>query len=328
MMTSWIRRKIYKFRASDGKLKIHRKLILHQDYLFSNLNPKTNPIMIRVLLLLVLLPFLATGQTKTDTIEVHSAAMNKRLKAAVTTPSTYLTQKQNFPVLYLLHGGSGSFSDWHQKVTEPGLVSRMAEEYNLIIVTPSVGPASYYYDSPTMDSVRYETYIIDELIPYIDNTYRTLARKESRAITGLSMGGHGAMMLSAKHPELFVAAGSMSGVMNIDTRLWKVADDFRKIRQDGQKLMLGEDLNHESPSFNPFTAVGLVDKMKANGMALIFDCGVDDFLIETNRQIHQLLLENGTPHEYIERPGAHTWPYWTEALPVHLLFIDKYLKRD
>jgi S-formylglutathione hydrolase FrmB len=153
-----------------------------------------------------------------------------------------------------------------------------------------------------------------------------LAQKESRAITGLSMGGHGAITLSAKHPELFIAAGSMSGVMNIDTRMWKVPAEFRSLRQEGQKVMLG-DINYDAP-FSEFTAVGLTDKIKANGLALILDCGVDDFLIDTNRQMHQLLLENGTPHEYIERPGAHTWPYWTEALPVHLLFFDKYLKRN
>ena len=90
--------------------------------------------------------------------------------------------------------------------------------------------------------------------------------------------------------------------------------------------MLG-DINYEAP-FSKYTAVGLVDEMKNNGLALIIDCGVDDFLISTNRQLHKLLLENETPHEYIERPGAHSWPYWTEALPVHLLFFDKYLKRD
>ncbi|HSF53473.1 MAG TPA: alpha/beta hydrolase family protein [Algoriphagus sp.] len=284
--------------------------------------------MFRILILLTLLPFFAFSQAKTDTIQVYSLAMKKNLKAAVTTPSSYQIGNQKFPVIYLLHGGSGSFSDWHQKVSEAGLVGRMAEEYNLIIVTPGVGPASYYYDSPMLDSVRYETYMVDELIPHIDKTYRTLARKESRAITGLSMGGHGAITLSAKHPNLFVAAGSMSGVMNIDTRMWKVSEEFRNLRLEGQKVMLGPDLNYEGPSFSPYTAVGLVDRMKANGIALIIDCGVDDFLIDTNRQIHQLLLENGTPHEYIERPGAHTWPYWTEALPVHLLFINKYLKRD
>src|SRR5690606_1548026 len=153
----------------------------------------------KFLILLFLSPSLIFAQAKVDTIEVLSKAMNKTLKAAVTTPSSYDGSKE-FATLYLLHGGSGAFSDWHQKVTEPGLVNKMAEEYNLIIVTPGVGPHSYYFDSPVMDSVQYETYISTELIPHIDKTYRTLAQKESRAITGLSMGGHGAIMLSAKHP--------------------------------------------------------------------------------------------------------------------------------
>jgi S-formylglutathione hydrolase FrmB len=280
------------------------------------------------LLLLLLMPFLAFAQAKVDTIQVFSPSMNKYLKAAVTTPSSYIQGNKKYPVVYLLHGGSGAFSDWHQKVSLPGLVAKMAEAYNLIIVTPGVGPASYYYDSPLLDSVRYETYLISELIPSIDQTYRTIAKKESRAITGLSMGGHGAITLSAKHPNLFVAAGSMSGVMNIDTRMWKVPEDFRKVRLEGQKAMLGSDLNYDGPTFSTYTAVGLVNQIKSNGLALIIDCGVDDFLIETNRQMHQLLLANGTPHEYIERPGAHTWPYWTDALPVHMLFFSKYLEHQ
>lgn len=276
---------------------------------------------------LFLIPMLVFGQAKVDTIAVYSPSMKKSLKAAVTFPAAYTKSNQRFPVLYLLHGGSGAFNDWHQKVTEKELVNKMAEEYNLIIVTPGVGPASYYYDSPMLDSVNYETYITAELIPHIDNSYRTLAKKESRAISGLSMGGHGAITLSAKHPDLFVTAGSMSGVMNIDTRMWKVPEDFRNTRLEGQKAMLGS-INYDAPSFNPYTAVGLVDKIKENKLALIIDCGVDDFLIETNRQMHQLLVTNGVPHEYIERPGAHTWQYWTEALPVHLFFMNKYLQRD
>lgn len=267
------------------------------------------------------------SQAKVDTISVFSAVMQKNLKAAVTLPSTYQSGNQSYPVLYLLHGGSGAFDDWHKKVTEPGLVNRLSDQYNLIIVTPGVGPASYYYDSPLMDSVRYETYMIEELIPFVDKNYRTLAQKESRAITGLSMGGHGAIMLSAKHPELFVAAGSMSGVMNIDTRMWTVPEDFRKLRQEGQKQMLGE-INYNAPDFNSYTAVGLARKIHENGLALIIDCGVDDFLIHTNRQLRSILLWNQTPHDYIERPGAHTWTYWTESLPVHLLFFNKHFKRN
>ncbi|TFV94296.1 esterase family protein [Algoriphagus kandeliae] len=280
----------------------------------------------KILVILFLLPIALFGQV--DTVEVQSQFMNKALRAAVTVPGSYFSGENHYPVLYLLHGGSGSFSDWHKKVTEPGLVPRLADQYQVIIVTPGVGPASYYYDSPQMDSVKYESYMVKELIPFVDKNYRTLAKKESRAITGLSMGGHGAMMLAAKHPELFTAVGTMSGVMNIDTRLWEVPDDFRNLRRTGQKEMLGEDLNYEAPDFNPYTIVGLVEQIQQNGHAIIIDCGVDDFLIKTNRQLREMLLERKVPHEYIERPGAHTWKYWTEALPVHLLFFDRYLQRN
>jgi len=271
-------------------------------------------------------PSLLFAQVKVDTLDVFSPSMQKTLKAAVTTPSTYQTSQDRYPVIYLLHGGSGSFSDWHQKVTQKGIVNQLAETYNVVIVTPGVGPASYYYDSPLLDSVRYETYMIQELIPLIDSQYRTLAQKESRAITGLSMGGHGAITLAAKHPELFVAAGSMSGVMNIDTDLWKVGEDFRNLRKKGQLEMLGA-INYKAPQFNPYTAVGLVDQLKDQGVAVIIDCGVDDFLIETNRQMHGILLDKKIAHEYIERPGAHTWTYWTEAVPVQFSFLNKYLQR-
>lgn len=281
----------------------------------------------RLFFLLFLFPIAAFSQATVDTIGIYSQKMDKTLQAAITLPSNYGESDRHYPVIYLLHGGSGAFSDWHQKVTQPGLVNKMADQYDLIIVTPGVGPASYYFDSPLMDSVQYESYFIEELIPYIDQNYQTLAQKESRAITGLSMGGHGSIYLSAKHPELFIAAGSMSGVMNIDTRMWKVPEDFKNLRANGQKEMLGE-INYDAPNFNPYTAVGYVDQLKSNGLALLIDCGVDDFLIDTNRQLHQLLLENGTPHDYTERPGAHTWQYWTEALPSHILFLDKYLKRN
>lgn len=271
----------------------------------------------------ILLIFQNTLFSQVDTIEVFSKAMNKSLKAAVVKPSGYSGSNKSFPTVYLLHGGSGSFSDWHKKTTEPNLLPKLANQYEVIIVTPGVGPSSYYYDSPVLDSVKYETYFIEELIPFIDKNYRTINDRNSRAITGLSMGGHGSLMLSAKHPQLFIAAGSMSGVMNIDTRMWKVGDEFRNLRLSGQKAMLGE-INYDSP-FTEYTVVGLVEKMKTNGISLIIDCGVDDFLLETNRQIHQMLLQNQTPHEYTEKPGAHTWQYWTEALPFHMLFINRVL---
>lgn len=279
----------------------------------------------KILFALFLLGMGHVATAQVDTIKVYSEAMDKYLKAAIVKPVSYNEAARSFPSVYLLHGGSGSFSDWHQKVTQENLLIDLANQYQVLIITPGVGPSSYYYDSPLMDSVKYETYFIKELLPFIDQNYRTINKREARAITGLSMGGHGALMLSAKNPHLFIAAGSMSGVMNIDSDLWIQSPEFKRLRKESQKAMLG-DIQYKAP-FNVYTAVGLVDRMKENGIALIIDCGVDDFLINTNRQIHQLLLENGTPHEYTERPGAHTWEYWTEALPFHMLFIDQVFRR-
>ncbi len=121
----------------------------YHQYFSYQVHPPTDlkPMKKILLAIIYLIPLVALAQAKVDTIEVYSPAMKKNLKAAVTTPSSYQSGNKKYPVVYLLHGGSGAFSDWHQKVSEPGLVGRMAEKYDLIIVTPGVGPASYYYDS-------------------------------------------------------------------------------------------------------------------------------------------------------------------------------------
>lgn len=263
---------------------------------------------------------------KTDTIEVFSKAMDKPLKATVVLPSGSEDKNQDFPSVYVLHGAWGNYMDWHKNVTEPNLLQHLADQYQMILITPGVAPFSYYFDSPLMDSVQYETYISKELIPYVDQNFPTIKNKNARAIIGLSMGGHGAMMIAAKHPDLFTAAGSMSGVMNIDVRTWVGNESTQEERKKSQREMLG-NINYDYP-FSPYTAVGLISEMKENNIALLIDCGVDDFLIETNRQLHQLLLENGTPHEYTERPGAHTWDYWTKAIPFHLLFINQVFEKN
>ena len=68
--------------------------------------------------------------------------------------------------------------------------------------------------------------------------------------------------------------------------------------------------------------------MKNNQLALILDCGVDDFLIESNRELHRRMVYQKVPHDYTERPGAHTWEYWENALPYQVLFFDKVLKKN
>lgn len=274
-----------------------------------------------------LLSFRAVA-AKVDTIDVASASMSRTLRAAVVLPETYRkARKQNFPVLYLLHGGTGSFRDWLTKTPDKTLLHRLADQYNLIIVTPDGDPTSYYFDSPQLKTSQFETFISKELIDKIDNAYRTVREKKGRIIAGLSMGGHGAMFISSRHPDLYAAAGSMSGVMNINTATWKVPADFAKSRAENFAKLLGPATTGDAP-YPGYTMVTLADKLKANGLPLIFDIGVDDFLIEGNRDLHRQLVENKTPHDYTERPGAHTWDYWQNSLPYQMLFFSKILKAN
>ena len=253
--------------------------------------------------------------------------MNQTLKAAVVIPDSYRKTKTAYPVLYLLHGGQGSFRDWLTKTPDKALLHRLSDQYNLIIVTPEGGATSYYFDSPLQKESQFETFISKEVLAKIETTYRVIREKRGRVIAGLSMGGHGAMYMAARHPELYVAAGSMSGVMNIDTRTWKVPEAFAKSRSENFERLLGPPKDTVQP-YVGYTIVGMTDKLKANDVKLIFDVGVDDFLIEPNRDLHRRLQANGTPHDYIERPGGHTWEYWENALPYQVLFFARVLETE
>jgi S-formylglutathione hydrolase FrmB len=280
-----------------------------------------------LLVFLSLTTSLASLAAKVDTLDIASTVMQKNIRAAVVVPDSYKKSKKPFPVLYLLHGGTGSFRDWLSKTPDKQLLHRLADQYNLIIVTPDGGPTSYYFDSPLDKTSQYETFISKELIEKIDASYKTIKDRSGRVIAGLSMGGHGAMYISTRHPDLYCAAGSMSGVMNINTATWKVPADFAKIRADNFAKLLGPPQDAANP-YPEYTAVGRLNEFKASGLKLIFDCGIDDFLIDTNRDIHQRLVASQVPHDYIERPGAHTWEYWENALPYQVLFFHKVLQTN
>lgn len=279
-------------------------------------------------LLLLLLGFsLSLQAAQVDTLEINSTALQRKVKIAIVTPKTYNSGQNSYPSLYLLHGGYGKFSDWLMAPPDKKLVHRLCDEYNLIVVLPEGGIGGYYLDSPINPSSKYESFIIKEVIPQVDAKYRTLKAKAGRAITGLSMGGHGALYLATRNPGLFCAVGSMSGALDINTDRWDVTPERRKAIAERQQNIWPS--KQDNPAFyREHAVVSMADQMKDNGLPIIFDCGVDDFLIEPNRELHRRLLYNQTPHEYIERPGAHTWDYWQNALPFHLYFFQQIWKSN
>lgn len=259
-----------------------------------------------------------------DTLQIPSAAMNKTYKAAVVLPNSYAKGKAVYPVLYLLHGAYGHFSDWLSSTPDKTTVKNLADQYNIIIVMPEGETFSFYLDSPVNKGSQFETYITQEVIQKIDKTYRTINDKKGRVIAGLSMGGHGALYLSAKHPELFCAAGSMSGAVDMGTMLGREPNDqVIKLMQP----VFGDQSTNQN-LYDQNAVIGMIDKIKANKLALIIDCGVDDFLIEPNREMHRRLVYSKVPHDYTERPGAHTWGYWENALPYQVLFFSKVFKSN
>lgn len=283
----------------------------------------------RLFILSIILSFtcLYSKAASVDSLNVPSKVMNKTYKAAVVLPSTYLKGKNAYPVLYLLHGGYGRFSDWLKQIPDKMLVKNLADQYNIIIVMPEGETFSWYLDSPFDSNSKFETYITKEVIEKIDNTYRTVRSNKGRIISGLSMGGHGAMYLSSRHPDLFGAAGTMSGAMDMNYTKYSITKDFAEsIKELFQKVLGTSDVSNDV--FVKNSIMNMTETIKTNGMPIIIDCGVDDFLIEINREFHHRLIYNNTPHDYIERPGGHTWEYWQTALPYQVLFFSKILKTN
>lgn len=253
---------------------------------------------------------------KVDTLTVFSNSMQKHIKNIVIIPDAYTVETQNFPVLYLLHGAYGDFTNWISKVPE---IKAYANLYKMIIVCPDGHPFSWYLDSPIDKNFRYETYISKELISEIDQNYRTIKSKKGRAITGLSMGGHGAFYLAFRNQDLFGATGSMSGGMNFLL--------FTNKQNYELNNRLGYYKDHPE-NWIKHTIINMTDLVIGKDLKIYFDCGVDDFFYETNIALHKKMLLQNIAHDYTERPGKHNWDYWTNSIKYHMVYFDNFFSNN
>jgi S-formylglutathione hydrolase FrmB len=266
----------------------------------------------KILLALILLISTVCFAGTVDTITVHSDAMQKDIKCVIIAPSN--KKAKQLPVIYLLHGHSGNYAQWIK--TAPQL-QETVDDLNVLIVCPDGGFGSWYLDSPVDSSIRYETFITKELIPFIDKTYPTQPDRAHRAITGLSMGGHGGLYLSTRHLDLFGAGGSTSG--GVDFRPFPNNWDLKKDLGDTVCCKANWDAN---------VVVTQVEKLKNNDLKIIIDCGLGDFFLDVNRQLHKKLMDLKIDHDYIERPGVHNGTYWRNSIDYQMLFFKKYFEGE
>jgi enterochelin esterase-like enzyme len=266
-----------------------------------------------------------------ESLKVKSATLGKEVEYSIYLPSDYETSNRRYPVLYLLHGYTDDETAWTQ-FGEANLIAdrllQAGEIPSMIIVMPDAG-VSWYVNSAD-GKVLYEDFFIKELIPHVDATYRSRSSKEFRAVAGLSMGGHGSLIMAMKHPELFVAAAPLSAGIFTEEEVIAMPDDNWN-RVFGPPY--GKDLKGKerlTPHLFQNWILKIVESANADDLkkvAYYIDCGDGDFLIKGNMALHAALIDKKVPHEFRVRDGEHNWDYWRTALPEVLKFVGESFRR-
>jgi len=259
-------------------------------------------------LILFFCSFTVCYAAKVDTLSVPSHSMNKGIKTVVILPQNY-SKEINYPVLYLLHGYSGNYSNWIKNSS----VGALVDQYGYVVVCPDGGFGSWYWDMPNDKNYQYETFVSKELVEYIDQHYSTIKTRDGRAITGLSMGGHGALSLAIKHQDIYGAAGSTAG--GVDFRPfpmnWEIKDRIGNYADVPQE-------------WDSRVVINMVPKLVNNKLRLMIDCGKEDFFYAVNVALHDKLMYYNINHTFVTSEGGHNWEYWSRSIVYQMAFFKGY----
>lgn len=247
-----------------------------------------------------------------DFITVKSNALKKRADITIFNPAKNDISDKSLPLVILLHGVYGSHWAWSMKGKVHETAQRLIKEGKIkpmLFAMPSdglFGDGSGYVPHKTEN---YEKWIVEDVIDVMKEQYTQITDKSPIFITGLSMGGYGALRLGAKYPHLFKAFSGLSSITHFE-QLKQFVADFETIKNQATE----QD--------------GVIDwmiKNKADLPSFRFDCGSNDVLIEQNRKLHSELLTHNIHHIYKENPGEHSWEYWAEHIAETLIFFDSQL---
>jgi S-formylglutathione hydrolase FrmB len=299
-------------------------------------------------------PPVATTKGEIVRTSFKSAALGVDKDVIIYVPAGYAADaNKHWPVFYYLHGLGAQETSWADRMHIGDVADQMS--LGAIIVMPD-GDDGFYSDSATpldydacmkdgtglfdpsepkkstcVRAPKYETYIIDDLIPWVDKTYRTNATKQGRAIAGLSMGGFGALELAMRHKDLFAATVSHSGV---DALLYQgpypsvagkvvLGDNPAKAPRDPISQWIAGIFGTDIANWRAHDPASLVDKLAPGELAIYLDCGTeDDFRLNNGAQyLHDLLLAKKIDHAWYLGPGRHDGEFWRARVPFSLKFL-------
>lgn len=279
---------------------------------------------IALLLACIMLPVLAHAQTGkvSDNFTLPSKILKGDRKYAIYLPPDYETSQRSYPVLYLLHGAGDDQTGWIQFGEVLNIADKAIREGKatpMIIVMPDANTGRRGYANDIKGEWRYEDFFFQELIPFVEKTYRAKSEKRYRAVAGLSMGGEGTFTYALHHPELFAAACPLSAA----TGPMVLEDVTRWMQRRGQDSIA--TAAQIKAYYERQSVLYLVNNMpddKKKAVRWYIDCGDDDFLFEGNSLVHIAMRKREIPHEFRIRDGGHSWGYWRTALPEVLEFVS------
>ena len=278
--------------------------------------------MIRTLVLLLVFSTELLAQ-QVEYKSFPSKLLGRELRYGVYLPPSYASSpNKKYPVLYFLHGLFEDEMRWSTRGHTDQILNRMIAEGRIgefIVAIPNGGTS--FYTNTRDGSEKWEDAIVTEFIPLIESSYRVIASRATRGISGTSMGGYGALKIAMKHPDLFGSASAHSAVLLQDLSAAKVSAGRLQRFQDMFDKIYGinQDLSYWEAN-NPMTLAK--DTKKLNGLKLYFDCGTeDDYGFDLGaRQLDEMLTRAGYAHESHLYPGRHGWDYAMQHTNESLLF--------
>jgi len=261
------------------------------------------------------------AESRGECLSVPSRILGRSVPYCVILPPGYGEDaNRRYPVLYYFHG----LGDNQQMFVRSGgfnLVEELWDRHQIgdfILVTPA-GYASFFMTSYD-GRFRYDDFFLQEFMPWIEHRYRVAARRESRGLGGISMGGYGALRMAFLHPQLFgsVSAHSAALMERLPTISVGNSPESGRLRILGNVFGSPPDRSFWDRN-NPLTIARAAELV---GMKIYFDCGSeDDYGFEAGAQVlHNVLASRHISHEFHLYPGGHNWGYFAEHLPDSLRF--------
>lgn len=266
-----------------------------------------------IVILLALFPMMAPAQTnmqgqgKMQTLKMPCKLLNGILEReySIYLPCSYDTNKlKNYPVLYLMHGGGGSNTDWEKIHHISEVANRLISNGNIdemVIVCAEGNQQNMMYFNAERDNNgtpdwKYEDYFFNELIPYIEKTYRVRTDKGGRAIGGFSMGGGAATVYGVHHPEYFCMVYDISGYLR--------RQPLSFLKNDPSAAWRQQVIENNNPivRVNSGTAEDVAAWKKTDWKIAVGD---KDFTLEANMDLMKAFREKGVPCSMYVNDGAH-----------------------